>query len=71
MIEETVMAKPNSDETSTLALLNKVCEIDLFSNILRESLEAERAAIQLNKDLLELIRERSLLLKEYEQRMTA
>lgn len=58
-------------ETASLALLNKVREIDLFSNILRESLEAERAALQLNKDLLDLIRERSLLLKEYEQRMTA
>ncbi len=65
------MTEQGSDEKSTLALLNKVREIDLFSNILRESLEAERAALQLNKDLLELIRERSLLLKEYEQRMTA
>ncbi len=59
------------DEIHGLAFWSKIQEIDLVSAILRESLVAEQAAMQLNKDLLELMRERSLVLEEYERRMAA
>lgn len=50
-----------------LNLLNKIREIDLARDILMASLETERAAQQLNKDLLELLEERTLLWRQYEQ----
>lgn len=43
-------------------------EID---DILRESLEVEKAATELYRELLELVRDRSVLLEEYARRMIA
>jgi len=40
-----------------------------INDILRESLEAEKAGLALYKQLLELVRDRSVLLEEYARRM--
>jgi len=42
-----------------------------ISDILRESLEVEQAATKLYHQLLELVRDRSVLLEEYSRRMIA
>jgi bacterioferritin len=42
-----------------------------INDILLESLEAERAGLELYKQLLELVRDRSVLLEEYARRMIA
>ena len=42
-----------------------------INDILLESLEAERAGLDLYKQLLELVRDRSVLLEEYARRMIA
>jgi bacterioferritin len=39
--------------------------------ILQESLEAERVSLQLYKELLELVKEKSVMLEEYARRMIA
>jgi bacterioferritin len=42
-----------------------------INDILRESLEVEKAATELYRQLLELVRDRSVLLEEYARRMIA
>lgn len=42
-----------------------------IDDILRESLEVEKAATRLYRDLLDLVRDRSVLLEEYARRMIA
>jgi bacterioferritin len=42
-----------------------------INDILRESLEVEKTATEMYKELLELVRDRSVLLEEYARRMIA
>ena len=42
-----------------------------INDILRESLEVEKAATEMYKELLELVRDRSVLLEEYARKMIA
>lgn len=42
-----------------------------INDILRESLEVERTATEMYKELLELVRDKSVLLEEYARRMIA
>lgn len=42
-----------------------------INDILRESLEVEKAATEMYKELLDLVRDRSVLLEEYARRMIA
>ena len=42
-----------------------------INDILRESLEVEQASTEMYKELLELVRDRSVLLEEYARRMIA
>ncbi|HZM88004.1 MAG TPA: ferritin-like domain-containing protein [Blastocatellia bacterium] len=42
-----------------------------IGDILRESLEVEKAATEMYKELLELVRDRSVLLEEYARKMIA
>ena len=42
-----------------------------IGDILRESLEVEKAATEMYKELLELVRDRSVLLEEYARKMVA